>query len=253
MEVISKDGTRIACYQSGSGPALIIVNGALSDHSSVVPLLPYLEPHLRVISYDRRGRGGSGDTKPYSVEKEIEDLEAVSALANGPVYLYGHSSGGILLLRAALSGFKAGRLVLHEPPFDRNTHAGLAERISSCIEKGDREGALALFFKEALGFQDEMILRMKSAPHWRHLLALAHTLAYDIIISGDGEMPTGTSELDIPTLVLLGGSSPGWMREAMEQLANALPNGTLAVLPGQGHSAAPEILSKELLRFIAGK
>ncbi len=250
MEAISKDGTRIACYRSGSGPALIIVNGALSDHGSVVPLLPYLESRFTVISYDRRGRGGSGDSKPYSVEKEIDDLKAVAALAKGTAFFYGHSSGGILLLRAVLSGLRAERLVLHEPPFDRNAHAGLAERISSYIEKGDRENALAIFFKEALGFQDEMIERMKSAPHWQNLLALAPTLAYDVIISGNGEMPVGISNLEIPALVLAGGSSPRWMRESMEMLASALPKGELAILPGQGHSAAPEVLSKELIRFL---
>ncbi len=184
------------------------------------------------------------------MEREIEDLSAVAALAEGPVCFYGHSSGGILLLRAALSGLRAGRLVLHEPPFDRNAHAGLAGRISSCIEKGDREGALAIFFKEALGFQDGMIERMKSAPHWQDLLALAPTLEYDVIISGDGEMPAGTSGLDIPALVLAGGSSPEWMREAMERLAEALPKGKLAVLPGQRHSAAPDVLSKELISFL---
>ncbi len=250
MEVISKDGTRIACYRSGSGPALIIVNGALSDHDSVVPVLPYLEPRFTVISYDRRGRGGSGDSKPYAAEREIEDLKAVAALAGEPVYLYGHSSGGILLLQAVLSGLKADKLVLHEPPFVGNAKGDLAERISSFIEKGDREGALTVFFKEALGFPDEMIDRMKSAPHWQKLLGLAHTLAYDLVISGDGTLPKGLSTLGIPTLVIAGGASPRWMREPMERLANALPEGELAVLPGQGHSAAPEVLAKELIRFL---
>ncbi len=250
LEVISSDGTRIACYRSGSGPALVFVNGALSDHNSVTPLIPYLETRFTILSYDRRGRGGSGDSKPYSVEKEIEDLKAVASLAEGEACFYGHSSGGILLLRAALSGLKAGRLVLHEPPFVGNMKAGLSERISSCIERGDREGALTAFLTEALGFKDEMIVRMKSAPHWQQLLSLAHTLLYDMEVTGDGTMPAGVSGLEIPSLVLLGGSSPQWMREPVERLAKALPKGELVVLPGQGHSAAPEILSRELIRFL---
>ena len=153
-KVISKDGTPIAFDQSGQGPALILVAGATATRLAEASLAAVLAPHFTVFAYDRRGRGESGDTVPYAVEREVEDIDALINEAGGSAFVFGHSSGAVLALEAArLLPTKITRLALYEPPFiiddsrppaPRNYAAHLRELVSS----GRRGEAVEYFMRE---------------------------------------------------------------------------------------------------------
>jgi pimeloyl-ACP methyl ester carboxylesterase len=263
METVrSQDGTRIAFTRSGQGPALVIVNGGLSDHRSSEPLLPYLEPHFTVYAFDRRGRGSSDQATPYAVDGEVEDIAALLSVAGAPVCLFGHSSGAILALDAALAGLPVTWLALSEPPFvvggDRPPPpADLEQRLEALLAAGDQEGALTTFLREGMLLPEPAIEQIRATPQWPAWLALAQTLPADLRIAGEGRLPLDRlPALSVPTLVLQGGASPAWMRNGTATLAESLPNGRLAVLEGQGHDAArqtPRLMADELVRFVTGR
>src|SRR5512136_1391077 len=117
QKVTSKDGTPIAFGKTGHGPAIILVSGALGDRSAAAPLTPLLAPHFTVLAYDRRGRGDSGDTAPYTVEREVEDIDALIKEGGGTAFVFGHSSGAVLALEAAARRPTITKLALYEPPF----------------------------------------------------------------------------------------------------------------------------------------
>jgi pimeloyl-ACP methyl ester carboxylesterase len=102
--VRSKDGTSIAFDRSGIGPALILVGGAMSDRTGAATVSSLLASRFTVFAYDRRGRGDSGDTPPYAVEREVEDLDALIGEAGGSAFVMGGSSGAVLALDAAAHG-----------------------------------------------------------------------------------------------------------------------------------------------------
>lgn len=272
--VQSRDGTAIAFVRSGSGPSLILIAGALSDHTTAAAFSPHLESHFTVYNYDRRGRGESGNTQPYAVEREVEDITALVDDIGEPVFLFGHSSGAILALEAALRGLPVQRLVLYEPPFivdEQRLHPPLvvtppapipfsrdrrylADRLQELLVANDREAALRMFFREGVGIPDEMLNQMQAIPQWVAWLALAHTTPYDAEIGGQDLPPERRlSALQTPTLVLQGEVSAAWMRASTEALAKALLHGQLAILPGQDHFAvreAPKLLADELISFL---
>ncbi len=257
--VQSRDGTRIAFARSGSGPSLILIVGALSDHTEAAAFSPHLESHFTVSTYDRRGRGESGNTQPYAVEREVEDLAALVDDSGEPVFLFGHSNGAILALEAALGGLPVQCLVLYEPPFTIDGQRpwlapDLAGRLQDLLMANDREAAVRLFLREGGGLPDEMVNQMQASPQWAAWLALAHTTPYDAEIGGQSLPPERRlSALQTPTLVLQGEVSAAWMRASTRALARALPHGQLAILPGQDHFAmreAPKLLADECLRFL---
>ncbi|MGI8329254.1 alpha/beta fold hydrolase [Actinomadura scrupuli] len=261
-KVTSADGTPIAFERSGEGPAVIVVGGAFNDRGSAGPLMRLLAPRLTVIGYDRRGRGDSGDTPPYEVEREIEDLAALIAEAGGPVSLYGHSSGAVLALRAAAHGLPVSRLALYEPPFEADDDAArrsareYAAYLAELLSKGDRGGAVALFMTN-VGLPPEMVEGARSAPMWPGLEAMAHTLAYDSEVMGHagsgGTMPAGlVGGLPTPALVLAGEASPARLTDAARRVADTLPEGRLVILAGQTHDVDPEVLAPVLADFFAG-
>src|SRR5512136_3089047 len=147
QKVTSKDGTPIAFGKTGHGPAIILVSGALGDRSAAAPLTPLLSPHFTVLAYDRRGRGDSGDTAPYAVEREVEDIDALVTEAGGSAFVYGHSSGAVLALEAAARGLAITRLALYEPPFIvDNSHppvsADYVARLNQLVAAGRRGDAV---------------------------------------------------------------------------------------------------------------
>ena len=251
----SRDGTRIACETSGTGPALVVVHGGLSDRSAAVALRPLLDPHFTLFAYDRRGRGDSADTPPYSPAREIEDLAAVIEAAGAPAFVFGHSSGAILALRAAMDGVPIRRLAVNEPPFivpgtrpvpPREVTARIAARIAA----NDREGALRIFFVEQVGLPQPALDQMRTSPAWPRLVALAHSVPYDSEIAGDSALPVASlAKLSLPTLVLNGTASFPWLAETARALVQALPNAQAVHLEGQQHSPAPDVLAPALLRF----
>lgn len=255
QRVRSRDGTELACETSGSGPALVIVNGALSDRSSVTPLRAHLERHFTVVGYDRRGRGDSGDTAPYHPERELEDFAAVVA-AHQPAFVFGHSSGAILALRSALKGVPIERLALNEPPFilpgTRPLPPGdITSRIADRIKADDREGALRIFFGEQVGLPASAFEQMKGSPLWPRMVALAHTVPYDSALAGDSTLPPAAllDKLTLPVLVLNGTASAPWLAETARALVAALPNARAKTLEGQAHVPAPDVLAPVLVDF----
>jgi pimeloyl-ACP methyl ester carboxylesterase len=260
--VRSADGTTIAFDRSGDGPALLLVGGALSDRRAAVPLAGLLAPTFTVFGYDRRGRGDSGDTEPYAVLREIEDLDALIREAGGSAFVYGHSSGAALALEAAAEGLHISALALYEPPFIvDDTRAPLPEdyvaHLEELVAAGRRGDAVAYFMITGVGVPPEMVGQMRQTPTWSGMEELAHTIAYDGKVMGDqmsGEpLPSAwSSSVRIPTLVMDGGDSPAWARHAVQTLADILPRGERRTLAGQDHGPAPEVLAPALEAFFIG-
>jgi pimeloyl-ACP methyl ester carboxylesterase len=184
--VISKDGTSIAYSTTGEGPALILIDGATGFRAFGVgtALAPLLAPHFTVYSYDRRGRGESGDTQPYAVAREIEDIEALIDAAGGEASLYGISSGGALALEATLAlGGKVKKLAIYEVPYDSSENGMAAwrayrTRLAEALAAGRRGDAVEIFLR-FVGAPEEMVAGMRHTPVWATLEAVAPTLAYD--------------------------------------------------------------------------
>jgi pimeloyl-ACP methyl ester carboxylesterase len=252
METVrSADGTEIAYEREGSGPPLVLVGGAFSERSGGAGLAAAL-PQLEVFRYDRRGRGDSGDTPPYAVEREVEDLAAVLGAAGGEAAVYGHSSGAALSLAAAVAGAPITRLAVYEPPFNLDgADAGLRAEIESLLASGDRAGAIKRFLVEAVELPEEAVASAEHWPDWAGMLRIAPTLAYDLAVLGDGRIPEGVAELTMPVLVLHGGDSLPWMRASNEALVAAIPGARGVELAGQGHNADPALVAAELVPFLA--
>ena len=261
-KVISKDGTAIAFVRSGKGSPIILVGGALADRSADAPLAALLAQHFTVFNYDRRGRGESGDTAPYAVEREVEDLEALIIEAGGSAFVVGGSSGAVLALEAARK-LPITKLALYEPPFivDDSRPPLPADYVAQLIElisSGRRGDAVEFFMTKAVGVPAEFVAQMQNAPMWPALEAAAHTLVYDGTIMGDtmsgSPLPVKQwASVTVPTLVMDGGASPAWARNAVQALADALPNAQRRTLEGQTHIVAPGALAPVLEEFFMGK
>ena len=253
-KVISKDGTAIAFDRSGKGPAVILVCGASTTRSANAPLAALLAPHFTVFNYDRRGRGDSDDTVPYAVEREVEDLDALIDAAGGSAYMWGMSSGAALALKVAASGLNIKKLALYEPPFmvddyGLRRHKEYATRLTELLAAGRRGDAVELFMK-LVGLPPEFVAQARNAPWWSATEDLAHTLAYDAAVMGDSSVPTErAASVTVPTLVMDGGATPAWARNAAQALADALPNARRRTLEGQDHNVAPEALAPVLEEF----
>jgi len=257
-QVSSKDGTTIAFDRSGSGPAVILVSGGSVDRWSNAGLAELLASDFTVFNYDRRGRGPSGDTLPYAPEREIEDIDAVVTAAGGSAYLYGSSSGAALALLAAeaLKG-RITKLALWEPPFilDPNARppADQVQQYNTMLAEGRRGDAAQYFMEKVVGMPAEFVAGARSQPWWPGAEALAHTLPYDATIMGDYSLPTERAKaVSIPTVVLDGGASFGFMGPTADALAKVLPHGERVTLAGQEHNIDPNVLAPALKAFFAG-
>jgi pimeloyl-ACP methyl ester carboxylesterase len=254
--VTSRDGTTIAFDRMGEGPPVVLVTGGSVDRMSNAPLAQELMSDLTVLNYDRRGRGPSGDTAPYAIEREIEDIEAVLEAAGGSAHLYGTSSGAALALRAASAGLPLMKLALWEPPFilDENARPpkDQVEQYETMIAEGRRGDAAEYFMTKVVGMPPEFAAQARTEPWWPNQEALAHTLAYDARIMGDYSVPTDqAASVKVPTLVIAGGADMPFMRETAQALAEALPNGEVRFLDGQGHNVDPTVLAPALKEFFA--
>ena len=258
----SRDGTRIAFEQLGSGPAMVLVSPALGDRSGNAKLAKVLSRNLMVINYDRRGRGGSTDTQPYAVEREVEDIAALIEAAGGPAHLFGSSSGAVLALEAAKRlGEKVKTLSMYEPPFIvDDTHALPADylpHLHELIALGRRGDAVEYFMSRVVGVPDEMLAGMRSDPMWPALEAAAHTLPYDGEVMGDtmSGKPLPAHRWDAvtaPALVMVGGESPAWLHQAAQAITTVLPRAKLRVVEGADHSAvmsAPRDIATTMYGF----
>jgi pimeloyl-ACP methyl ester carboxylesterase len=253
---ISADGTILAYDRFGQGPPLIMVVGAFNDRSTTEPLARALEPRVTVFNYDRRGRGSSGDTAPYSIDREIDDIDALITEAGGSAAVFGYSSGAILSLRAAARGLAITKLALYEPPFrvddsPPTPRRDLAERLAALVATGQRGDAVELFQREAVGIPEEIVAQLRHAPFRPQLEAIAHTLVYDATIVGDRSLSTELiASIATPTLVLTGDRSAPGLRGAAQAVAAALPNGRYFSLVGQTHDINPEATAPVLAAFL---
>ena len=262
--VRSSDGTRIAFSRAGSGPAVVLVGGGLDDGSENAPLAEALAGRFTVYNYARRGRGASGDAPGYGVEREVEDIEALISEAGGSACLFGASSGGALVLEAAARRVAALRIAVYEVPYSIGAEATQAwaqyvERLEETLFRGEMDEALASFMRLA-GSSDADVEAARSSPHWRPLLSLAPTLAYDAAVLGDGSPPVERLRTIVqPTLVLTGGGPDPHMEglhadffgEAADAVAGAIPRAVRRTIPTAGHVADPSELGPELERFFA--
>lgn len=256
ITVTSADGTAIAVDRAGQGPAVVLVGGGPTDHWAVADLAGLLAADFTVYNYDRRGRGASGDTAPWAIEREIEDLDAVIATAGGSAFVYGTSGGAIFAIHAAAAGSAINKLVLWEPPFrvdDSGTPppADYAARVASLVTSGQRSEALELFFTDAVGMPAEMVGFMKSAPFWAGMESLTTGLMYDAKITGDFTVPGNASKVKVPTLVVDGGTT-SWMTAGANAVAAVIPQATRATLDGQPHNVAADAIAPVIATFCTG-
>lgn len=255
-KVTSKDSTKIAYDKTGEGPALILVLGALNSRKSGTKLAKLLSGRFTVISYDRRGRGSSTDTPPYSAQREVEDIAALIGAVGEPVYLYGHSSGAALALEAAMKlRKKIAKLAIYEVPYtlDKDARQAATEydrALKKLLAAGHKAEAVALFVR-SVGVSDKQIQAMKRMPMWKGLEKLAPTLAYDSEVLGEGHaLPAArVSEITIPTLVMHGGAGAPFMRDAAREMGEALPQAQLRTLAHQTHGVSPKVLAPVLEEF----
>jgi pimeloyl-ACP methyl ester carboxylesterase len=256
FRTVSQDGTAIAFERFGQGPPLILVVGAFNDRSTGAPLARWLAAHFSVISYDRRGRGDSGDTPPYAVEREVDDLGALIAEAGGSAAVFGYSSGGNLALQAATRGLAIGKLALYDAPYIVDAQVADAEPdhtryLAELIAAGRRGEAVEYFQRYLVGIPEEVVVQMRRAPFRPALEVIAHTLVYDAAILGNRSLPTQlAASITIPTVAIAGGTSP-FMRAAAEALAGVLPRAQACILDGQGHDIEPAVLGPVLHAFLA--
>jgi pimeloyl-ACP methyl ester carboxylesterase len=259
--VRSADGTAIAYTRAGQGPPLILVDGALCSRSfgPMPKLAGQLTQHFTVYTYDRRGRGDSGDTQPYAPEREVEDIGALAALAGDTVYLHGTSSGAALALEAAKHIRSVAKLAAYEPPFIVDgTRAPMPDdwlpRLKQLVA-GHRSGDAVKMFMRFVGAPAVFTAVMPLTPVWGKLKAAAPTLPYDVTIVHDHQRgipltPEEWAAVKVPTLVAAGGKSPGWMTSGTRALAAALPDATYRTLPGQNHMVKARAVAPVLTEFI---
>lgn len=247
--VQSADGTSIVFEYSGTGPALVLVVGAFNDRSSTRALASGLASVFTVYAYDRRGRGDSGDTQPYAIEREVEDLAAVIEAAGGQAFVFGHSSGAALALEAAARGIPIRRLAVYEPPYREGPTDEFAAQLAKLAADGRASDAAEAFLR-LLGTPDAILEQMKSAPYWGHMTSFAHTLAYEVWLCNNGSVPADRlAKISVPTLALAGGESPAWAQEGARAIVAAVPRGRARVLEGQSHGVADDVLIPILTAF----
>ncbi len=256
QHVISDDGTKVAYEKTGQGPALIITGGALGDHHFYIPLANELAKHFTVYNFDRRGRGRSGDTQPYSVEREVEDVAALIAHAGQQVFVYGHSAGSALALRAAAAGLKIAKLALADPPYSRHgdtdevakaRFAEAAAKMQALHDKGDHKGA-ATFFLSGFGLPPEAVEEMLQSPAGERMIDCARALPYDYAMLGDGLVPNALAvKAAMPTVILTAETAP----ETAKALVKIMPSAEIRMMKASAHDLAPADIAKVVTPFFS--
>lgn len=255
METItSRDGTMIAFDKMGEGPPVVLVCGGSVDRTADAAIAQQLASDFTVFNYDRRGRGDSGDMQPYAIEREVEDIQVMIEAAGGSAFLWGSSSGAALALIAAENGVSASKLALWEPPYIPDGFPkppeDQVEQYETMVAEGRRGDAVEYFMSKVIGLPPEFVAGARTQPFWPAQEALAHTLAYDARIMSDYTVPVDrAASVKIPTLVIAGGADFPWMRQTAQALADALPDGKVRFLEGQGHDVDPAVLAPVLVEF----
>ncbi len=256
--VMTGDGTAIACWRSGDGPPLFLFHGISADHRRWDPVLPALAERFTVYAFDRRGRGGSGDSEGYAIDREFADTVAAIDAFGSPVDVIGHSYGAMCGLEAALLTGNMRRLVLYEPPYRLSDQPisppEVVDRLEQRLAAGDRDGVIEVMMGELVGVPPDALAELRTRPAWAARMAAAHTIPRELRAVEEYRFdPERFRGVATPTLLLIGGESPAHMHAATRAAAEALPNARTVVLPGQGHVAmdtAPELFTTEVLHFL---
>ena len=259
--VVSRDGTRIAFSRYGSGAPVVLAGGAFTDRLGLAPLARALAPHFTVYAYDRRGRGDSGDTAPYAVNREVEDLAALIGEAGQAACLFGHSSGATLALLAAANGLPVRRLGLYEPPFivdgsRTRPPPDLASRLTALAVAGREGEALEFWLTHTAGVPADGLAELRDSPSQAALAAMVHTAAYDATImaeymTGRPLPPEWAALVTVPALVMAGEESGDWARKSVRALTDLLPAARLRSFPGAGPGLPLDALVLVLHEFFA--
>jgi pimeloyl-ACP methyl ester carboxylesterase len=258
LRVTSKDGTPIAFECIGSGPSLVMVHGGIGDRTRWTPMSPLLSPRFTVCAMDRRGHGASGDSREYGLQKEGEDIAAVVESRPPPVYVLGHSYGGVAALEATNQTSKIAKLVLYEPPIEDHIQAGVVERIEQLIQAGDRDAAVATFLREVVKLSDREIESMRTGPGWNGYVRGidAHPRQMRALMGYHFDAQRSKASVKMPTLLLTGSEtgSPD-LKQAIKTLEASLPQATVVVLQGQQHNAMDtgrQMLADAVTTFLLG-
>ncbi|GAB3886934.1 alpha/beta fold hydrolase [Microbispora bryophytorum] len=257
--ITSKDGTTLAVDVIGQGAPVILVGGAFNDRSTVAGLGAELASAFTVVTYDRRGRAGSDDrSEDYSVANEVDDLAAVVEHVGGRASAFGHSSGAVLVLEGVMRGLPVDRVAVYEPPYcaDENQPrppADVYDRLKARVAAGDRDGAVELFLREAIGVPAEAIAGMKAGEGWAFLADKAPSLPYDVLVSAPGQlMPFDRlAGIGVPVLAVYGDQTAPNLAEATKAVAATVPGAKLMVMPGEDHGVLqrPAALARILTTF----
>lgn len=255
--VRSADGTAIAFERSGTGPPLVLVDAAghFRGFSSFRGLIDLLAGDFTVVHYDRRGRGDSGDTPPYAVEREVEDLAALIEDAGGSACVYAFSSGGLVALQAAAAGLPIPAMALLEPPIgteeDRPEQAAFTAELARLVDDGRRAAAVEHFLV-GIGVPADLVEGMRGSPSWSAMESVAHTLVYDSEVS-EATTTDLLASVAVPTLVLDSRGSSDDLTGMAASVAALLPAGVHRSLPGGWHGVADEDLAPVLVDFLGAQ
>jgi alpha-beta hydrolase superfamily lysophospholipase len=246
----STDGTTIAYDRAGTGPALVLVAGAFNDRAALAPLAQALAGDFTTITYDRRARGDSGNTTPWSIDREVEDLDALIAVAGGGAAVFGFSSGAILALHAAAHGSAISRVICYEPPFpfDGGNAPDLPRRLAELVDAGRPGDAVELFQLEGIGLPPEVVAQLRRSPMFAALEAIAQSVVYDSAITTGSAPP---ESLPTPTLVINGAQTWAPLARAAVRTAAALPKGRHLEVPGgMHHTIEPHVTAPVVAEFL---
>lgn len=257
--VETDDGVTLACTASGEGAGIAFVYGAMMEQPAWARLGGHLQAGHTLFTYDRRGRGESSDGPDHSIEREVADLRAFLETLPQPLTVFGHSSGALLVLHAAVEGIPAQRLVLYEPVLpavrEPKVPPGLPELIRSLVAEGDRDGAMVAFMRDGMWADEADIERARNGPRWQDQLRYVETAADDVNIARSYVLePERLATVTIPVLLVMGGASPDWMQLGVSKFAEALPNAHVETIEGHGHNAqftAPDVLAAKMRAFLA--
>lgn len=257
-QVTSKDGTAITYDRIGQGPVVVLVGGVLGDRSQQAPLAQLLASRFTVYNFDRRGHGESGDTPPYAVEREVEDIAAILDAAGGSAFVYGTSGCAALSLEAAARGLspRMKKLALWEPPYIvDDSHPPVPqdylEQLRKMLCEGRRGDMIELWFTQAVGMPAEFVAPMRQSPFWAAQEAFAPTLVNDAILMDNGSYKLPEERIaraTSSTLVIDGGTTP-WLSRAADAVADMLPNAQRRTITGQPHNVDPVAIAPVLVEF----
>jgi pimeloyl-ACP methyl ester carboxylesterase len=242
FHVRSSDGTPLAVWIEGSGPALVMVHGSIADHTTFDPFIEVLRDNLTTFCMDRRGFGASGDGDVYAIERDFEDVatvvDTVAARTGGPVALWGHSYGANCAMGAAARTGNVHHLVLYEPSLGLAYPPGSIDAIEGAVARGDREEAIVAVLRDILEMTEDEVDALRSSPLWQVRLAAAHTVPRECRVEDGWVYAPGQFDgITAPTLLLAGSDSVTEVTKATHQAAAAIPNAQIRVLDGHGHFA----------------